>query len=113
MKKLNTKDVFKMARFLRNLDFKKEAETVLREADSIDDVFSDGYALIYAIFEKIVDKNAEEQFYEFLSGPYEMTAEEVGELSIGEQIKNIKQLAKENDLKVFIQDVKKLREILK
>lgn len=113
MKELNTKDVFNALRLIRSLDIKKEAEGVLREADSVDDVFSDGYALVYVLFEKAVEQSAEKKLYEFLAGPYEMTAEEVGNLSISEQIKNIKQLAKENDLKVFIQDVKKLREVLK
>lgn len=113
MKKLNTKDVFNALRLIKSLDIKKEAEGVLREADSVDDVFSDGYALIYALFEKAVEQSAENKLYEFLAGPYEMTAEEVGDLSISEQMKNIKQLAKENDLKVFIQDVKNLRKALK
>lgn len=107
MKKLVTTDVFSGARLIKELNLKKEVEDICKEADDINDIFHNGFEVVYMIFEKAIDERCELKIYEFLSRPYEMTPEEVGNLEIDKQFEMLEQLAKENDLKAFFSKVKK------
>lgn len=102
MRKLNTTDVFAALRVIRAANLRDELKPLLKRAAdgnaSIEDVGIDG---IMSALEMLAEKKAERAIYEVLSGPLEISPDEVGALDILEFAQKIEQIAKENDLKSF------------
>lgn len=102
MRKLNTTDVFAALRVIRAANLREELKPLLKRAAdgsaNIEDVGIDG---IMSALEMLAEKKAERAIYEVLSGPLEISPDEVGALDILEFAQKIEQIAKENDLKSF------------
>jgi hypothetical protein len=69
---------------------------------STEDIGIDGFLYLMEI---MAEKKAENAIYEFLAGPFECAAKDVENMELSELIVNVKQLAKENDLGVFMRSL--------
>lgn len=108
MRKLQTKDIFAFCRCIKSIGVKDEINKLCKNADTITDIWDQGFELVYNIFEAASEKSSEAHVYEFLAGPFEMTANEVEELEVTELFKLIKQLAAENNLVNFFKSASAL-----
>lgn len=102
MRKLNTSDVFAMARVVRTSGMREELRGLIKQAAETDakmeDVGIDGFL---TILEALADKKAEAAIYEVLAGPFEATSQEVASMQLDVLMENLKRLVEENDLKRF------------
>lgn len=104
MRKLQTKDVFNALRIIKKAELKEELKPFIKQvAESkdklaLEDVGIDG---ILTVFEILVEKKAEQGVYDFLAGPFEMESKEVEAMELNNLVEKLKELAGENNLKVF------------
>ena len=108
MRKLKTRDVFSACRVLKTVGAKAEIEKVAKSADKAADVWSQGFDLLWGIFDKATEKNAEQPIYELLAGPFEKTADEVADMDLSDLFASLRQLAEENDIITFFKSVGKM-----
>lgn len=104
MRKLQTSDMFSAMRLIKKANLKEEIKPILKRASqkgiSIQDV---GIEAILDFMGIMSEKNTEQAIYEVLAGPFEMKAKEVEAMPPTQLVENLKELAKENDLKAFFQ----------
>jgi tRNA A22 N-methylase len=102
MRKLKTPDVFNAFRMIKKANLREEIKPILKQVANseltIEDMGIDG---ILGVIEILTENKSEKAFYEVLTGPFEMTVEEVEELDLMVFVDNLEALAKENDLKRF------------
>ncbi len=108
MRKLKTSDIPALCRSLKKLGLKEEFRKVALEADGIKDVWDRGFEFIWKLFDVATEVEGEGAIYEFLAGPFEMTAQEVEDLDLDTLIANCKQLAAENNLGAFFKSAARL-----
>ena len=101
MRKLKTSDVLAFCRCLKKLGVKEKIQNIAKEADSAKDVWDKGFDMMWSIFDLATETEGENALYDFLSGPFEMSAQDVADLDIDAFFDNLKQLAAENNLTVF------------
>lgn len=101
MRKLKTSDIPVFCRCVKKLGIKEQIRTIAQEANTAKDVWSRGFDFIWGLFDIATEQAGEQFIYEFLAGPFEMTAEEVRDLDMDILLPNLKQLAKENNLSAF------------
>jgi len=101
MRKLKTRDVPEFCRTLKMIGIKEEIKQIAMKPISAKEAMSEGFDLVYSIFDRATEKDAEAYLYAFLAGPFEMTAEEVADMDLTDFIASIKQLAEGNDLVGF------------
>ena len=75
MRKADLNDMFGVARLVKELDFK---EDLYKAFEGEDDVVKRGYSVVFELFAKATTKDAQRKIYECLSGPFEVTPEELG-----------------------------------
>lgn len=110
MRKLQTKDVFAVARLAKNADIKEsfmKAYETGRNGEK-EDAEMIGIDLLFSLLYSCSDVKVEKQFYEILADVMEVDAEAVQKQSIDETIKTMKEIAKENDLASFFGYVRNL-----
>lgn len=104
MRKLQTIDLFNALRLIKRADLKEELKPVLAKAANGEFTAQDmGIEAIIDFIGIMTEKKAEYAIYEVLSGPFEMTAEDVGAMDLTLFIDNLEVLAKENNLRTFFQ----------
>lgn len=108
MRKLRTSDLPSFCRSLKKLGLKEEFKKIAREAEGVKDVWEKGFDFVWQLFDVATEVEGEVAVYEFLAGPFEMTAQEVAELDLDVLITNCKQLAAENNLGAFFKSAAKL-----
>lgn len=83
MRKANTADMFKIGRLITDLGVKEQLFEAQKnkEIDKLEEI---GFDFFYAIFEKVVSEEVEKKIYDVLSGPFEMTGEEIGKMAFSE-----------------------------
>lgn len=101
MRKLKTADIPVFCRCVKKLGLKEHIQTIAKESDSAKDIWDKGFDLIWNIFDIATEQAGEVYIYEFLAGPFEMTAEEVRDLDMDVLLDNIQQLVTENNLSRF------------
>ena len=101
MRKLNTSDVPVLCRCLKKLGIKERVKALALEADSVQDVWDRGFDFIWDLFDVVTEPEGEGAIYEFLAGPFEMTAAEVRDLEVDKLLENLQRLATENNLANF------------
>lgn len=102
MRKLNTQDVFSLARIVRASAVKDQLVALIKDATSKNKSVEDiGIIGFLTIFEAMTEKNAESAIYTFLSGPFEMTPGEVAALDLSSLLQLLSRLCEENNLKDF------------
>lgn len=101
MRKLITRDVPVFCRCLKKVGLKEEVKALAAEANTAEDVWAKGFDFVWNLFDTMTEETGESALYEFLAGPFEMSAEEVQNLEIDVLFTNLEQLAKENNLYRF------------
>lgn len=109
MRKLNTADVFAMARIVRASGIREELRALIqRVAGSDENTASVGIEGFLVIMEAMAERKAERAIYEALAGPFELTADEVAELDLDMLADHLTLLAEENNLKRFFDLVSRI-----
>ena len=108
MRKLKTSDVPVLCRCLKKLGIKEQFKSVAKEANTLQEAWDKGFDLIWNIFDLATESAGEKHLYEFLAGPFEMTAAEVESLELDTFLANLQQLAAENNLSAFFKSAAKL-----
>lgn len=108
MRKLKTSDIPSLCRTVKKLGLKDRFRTLAQEANNGQEVWDRGFNLMWELFDAATEAHGELAIYEFLAGPFEMTAEEVCDLDLDVLIPNLQQLAAENNLSVFFKSAAKL-----
>lgn len=108
MRKLKTTDIPALCRGLKKLGLKDEFKKIAQEAEGITDVWEKGFEFIWSLFDVATESNGESVIYDFLAGPFEMTAQEVADLELEVLMDNCRQLAAENNLGAFFKSAAKL-----
>ena len=103
MRKLNTADVFAVARFIRASGMRNQLLPVIRQAaeeanGAEDQEDRDGFL---TVLEAMAERKSEAAIYEVLAGPMECSAEDVEKMPLDELLPNLRQIAEENRLKDF------------
>lgn len=101
MRKLKTSDVPVFCRCIKRLGVKDQIRELALKANTVADVWANGFDFIWNLFDIATEKNGEAAIYEFLAGPFEMTPEEVRDLDLDALIGNVQQLVEENNLAGF------------
>lgn len=101
MRKLKTTDVPVLCRCLKKIGLKEKVKVLAEQSNTMEDVWSQGFDFIWDLFDTITEANGEDALYEFLAGPFEMTAQEVRDLDLDVLLDNLQQLATENNLPRF------------
>lgn len=129
MRKLNTSDVFKMARIIKKAKVaeaieqiftsSRENPIIIKEDDS-EEVKSEkkreierkkeaaGFRTIMTIFESCSTEELENMLYQFLGGITEKNPEDVSKQSLEATINDIKQIVKENNIADFFKQADQL-----
>lgn len=108
MRKLKTSDIPAFCRCLKKIGFKEKIQAVAKEADNTKDVWDKGFDMLWNIFDLATEVEGETALYEFLAGPFEMSAQDVADLDFELLFNNLKQLADENNLTGFFKSAAKL-----
>lgn len=101
MRKLKTSDIPAFCRCLKKLGIKDKIQAVAKEADNMQDVWDQGFDLIWGIFDLATEAEGEQALYNFFAGPFEMKPQEVADLEVEVLFANLKHLAEENNLLSF------------
>lgn len=101
MRKLKTSDIPVFCRCAKKLGVKDAIQSIAKESDTMKDIWEKGFDLIWSLFDAATEHDGEMCIYEFLAGPFEMTAEDVRDLDMDVLIGNIQQLIRENNLVTF------------
>lgn len=106
MRKLKTTDVFTALRIIKKANIREELKPVMlsvaeKVANGTADVSDIGLDGVLAVLEALSEKGAEQGIYEFLAGPFECTPKKVADMELALLIKNLQELAEENDLASF------------
>ena len=101
MRKLKTSDVPVLCRCLKRMGAKEKFKEIAMSSDSMADVYSRGFDLVWDLFDIATEQTGEGCIYEFLAGPFEMKPEEVRDLDLDVLLENMKQLVRENNLVAF------------
>lgn len=96
MKKLKTKDLFAAGRMLSKIDAKETIRSAAQNSDSAEDIWNNGFDLVFSLYEKASKVGAEESVYEFLSSPFEMSVEEIKELDLSVFLGTVKEFVEIN-----------------
>ena len=108
MRKLMTSDIPALCRTLKKLGLKDKLRAIAQETDNVKEAWDKGFDLIWNIFDLATEVAGEQHLYEFLAGPFEMTAAEVESLELDTFLANLQQLAAENNLSAFFKSAAKL-----
>jgi len=101
MRKLKTTDIFSFCRTVKKLGIKDKIKSLSQEANSAQDVWDNGFNIIWELFDAATENNGEASLYDFLAGPLEMKPKEIRELDLDKLLPMLQQLAAENNLVGF------------
>ena len=101
MRKLNTDDLLNLAALIRvtgiKEDLSEQFKSLMNGKKAALNVQEDGIEIIFAIITAFGKEGAKEAFYAFLSGPFEMTPEEIANNDPIDTLEKIKQTASLNE----------------
>lgn len=100
MRKLKTPDIFSTARAIKRLGLREQVLKLALECDTADDLWNRGFDLFWWLVDSATE-DGEKEFYKILSGPFEMSAEDVENLDLTDMMPMLGKLIDENDLKTF------------
>lgn len=108
MRKLKTSDVPVLCRSLKKLGLKERFYALAQDANNAQDVWDRGFDVLWSMFDAATEGTGEVALYEFLAGPFEMTAEQVRDLDLDILLENLQQMAAENNLAAFFKSAARL-----
>lgn len=106
MRKIQTQDVFKLARIIKSADLKNEISNAIEQINAgskKDKNLSEkvGVRVFLTIVEGCADVKTEEQIYELIGGIAEIPASDIKTQSLDATIELIKKIASENNMVNF------------
>ena len=114
MRKIQTQDVFKLARIIKQAKAKEEISKIIKEVsvekkDEKENVSEKvGIRVFLTIMENCSEPAVEEQIYDLLGGIAEVPPETVKTQSLEVTLEQIKQMAAENNMMNFFRTAGKL-----
>lgn len=111
MRKLESQDIFKCARLLCKIGVREEVrEVALRAEESKGKKIKVdfGFDLLFGVFEKATQENAENEIYKFIADLFECEPEEVRHMPPIELFKKLEQVANIEEWKSFFGYVRAL-----
>ena len=130
MRKVNTGDVFKLARIIKATGAKEDIINVYYESKKIKEEVKEsatpehtqekteeaqekiGIKIFFIIFEKCSDEKIEKLIYELIGGIAEKKADEIERLPLDEMLKLLGEIIKENNIQNFFSTASNLMENL-
>lgn len=110
MRNLNLGDAFQLARIIKKLKIKDELKDITSNITEKSNKMEIGMDLMYAIFDKATEKQAEQEIYKFLSRPFEVKPEEVEKMGLFEVVENFSKVANLEEWKAFLKQAAKLNQ---
>lgn len=101
MRKLKTSDIPVLCRCVKKLGIKDQIKAVAQQANTVKDVCAFGFDFVWDLFDIATEQAGESVLYEFLSGPFEMTPEEVRDLDMDILLENVQHMVQNNNLVAF------------
>ena len=103
MRALNNSDLFSFARLIKKAKIKDEIKKLTLSINNINEINTEsfGYDVLFTIIEAAAEKESEQYVYEFLSGPLEMTPEELAKADPVDTIEKVMQIADVEKWKAF------------
>lgn len=109
MRKINTADVFKMGRLMKNANLMESIKRAYADGKRIDANTEEvGMNAIMDIIGSCCDAGTEKNFYELLAGISEKKAEDIADQSLETTIADIKKICEENDIVNFLRSASRL-----
>ncbi len=107
MRKLETRDIFSFIRLIKEVNLKEEFKKIASMSTNAtaEEV---GFDMLFIIFDKLAEENSEQKLYEFLSGPFEMEAEEVAQLELFDLLEGLQACADWSKWKAFLKSASRL-----
>jgi hypothetical protein len=110
MKPFTTDDLFKAMRLLKHSGIKEKVKDLLSGIADGEEVDLERIGLD-AIMEAVyafAEEGCQRELYDLLSGPWEMSAEEIGKLPLSELCGKLEETAKSEDLRDFFTQLAEL-----
>lgn len=103
MRALNNSDLFAFVRLVKKAKITDKIKELTLSINNINEINTEsfGYDVMFAIIEAAAEKESEQAVYEFLSGPLEMTTEELALADPVETIEKVMQIADVEKWKTF------------
>ncbi len=99
MRKANVSDVFKFARYIDSLDIKKDIFDAQKGKNDVEQI---GFDVFVSIFSKAISTESEKGLYQAVSGPFELSVDEIEKLDFDEFRKNFMECYNINTIVNFI-----------
>lgn len=109
MRNLNFGDVFQLARLIKKLKIKDELKDISSNITEESNKMEIGIDLMYTIFDKATEKQAEQDIYKFLSRPFEVKPEEIEKMDLFEVVEKFSKVANLEEWKSFLNQAVKLK----
>lgn len=109
MRKINTSDVFKMARLMKEADLTteiKEAVTAGKKKGADEEEI--GVNVVMHIIGSCSDEKVEKKFYDLVAGICEKGEEEIKNQSLEQTVADIKRICEENNIVNFFRSASRL-----
>ena len=110
MRNLNLGDAFQLARIIKKLKIKDELKDITSNITEKSNKMEIGIDLMYAIFDKATEKQAEQEIYKFLSRPFEVKPEEIEKMGLFEVVENFSKVANLEEWKAFLKQAAELNQ---
>lgn len=103
MRALNNSDLFAFVRLVKKAKITDKIKELTLSINNINEINTEsfGYDVMFTIIEAAAEKESEQAVYEFLSGPLEMTTEELALADPVETIEKVMQIADVERWKTF------------
>lgn len=104
MRAINTDDAFNAARIIETSGIKAEFERIVKQivnGEIAPDIKNVGVTGILRFVELFTSRQMQDSLYAILAGPYEMKPEEIGLLTLKQQMTLIRELSKDEGLADF------------
>lgn len=103
MRKLNTSDVFALARVVRASGMREDLTALIKWGVESDAKLEDiGITGVLTVLEALAERKAESAIYEVLAGPLEMEPKAVADMPLDNLAPMLQTLWTENNLKDFL-----------
>lgn len=101
-RRLQTRDIFAAVRCIKSIGIREELKTLANKIDKNTNINEIGIEGAFIVLEKATEKNSENLLYEFLSGPLEVTTEEVASMDPLELVNQLKEVCNLEGWKTFL-----------
>lgn len=117
MRKLQTQDVFKMARIIKTANIRDSVQQAIKDGLKAQDaedkekesaMYEIGINVFMQLLDACSDPKLEDQVYDFLGGIFESSPEDVKKLSLDGMIENVKKVIEQNNIKNFFKTAARL-----